>query len=113
MITFLLHLPTNDPDRHAQLAETALKPARDFVKFTLVRIPTSSVPGAMHDTQSIEVLCAKTHAPLDPNVIKAMRWAVHKRFADTESTHARLRCDLIGGDESRVKRKKGRQMARK
>lgn len=113
MITILLHLPTKDPDQHAQLAETALKPAHKFVKFTLVRLPTSSVHGAMHDTQSTEVLCAKTLAPLDPNTAKSMRWAVHKRFAYTETTHARLQCDLVGGDESRLKRKKGRQKSHK
>ena len=105
MLYILLHLPSHDADQNAQLVKVALQPAHSFIKFTLIRLPTASVPGALHDTQSTEVLCAKTAIPLDPAVLRVMRWAVHKRFADTKIIHARLRCELIGGDESRLKGK--------
>ena len=38
-----------------------------------------------------------------------MRWAVHKRYErDVARVHRQLRCDLNGGDESRVRRKSHR-----
>ena len=100
----LMHLPRSDPDRHARLAAQALKPAHDFLNFSLVRVPSHVLPSAMHDTESDEALCVQSEL-LPPSTLKSLRWAVHKRFADTEQTHAQLRCDLTGGDESRLKRK--------
>ena len=101
----LMHLPRSDPDRHARLAAQALKPAHDFLHFSLVRVPSHVLPSAMHDTESDEALCVQSEL-LPPSTIKSLRWAVHKRFADTTQTHAQLRCDLTGGDESRLKRKR-------
>jgi len=106
--TLLLHLPRSDPDRHATLAAQALKPAHDFVHFTIVRVPSHILPTAMRDTESDEALCAQTAEKLSSPTLKSLRWAVHKRFAETEQTHAQLLCDLTGGDESRIKRKHGR-----
>jgi hypothetical protein len=103
--TLLLHLPRSDPDRNATLAAQALKPAHDFVHFTLVRVPSHVLPTAMRDMESDEALCAQTAEKLPSPTLKSLRWAVHKRFADTSQTHAQLRCDLTGGDESRIKRK--------
>ena len=103
--TILLHLPRDDPDRHATLATAALKPAHDYVAFTLVRVPTHTLPRAMRDLASDEVLCAQTKLNLTAATIKALRWAVHKRFDNSSKTHAQLRCDLVGGDESRLKKR--------
>jgi len=105
-LTILLHLPRTDPDRHVTLATTALKPAHDFVTFTLVRVPTHALPQAMRDIDGDEVLCLRTRTNLTPTTIKALRWAVHKRFETPSKTHAQLRCDLVGGDESRLKKRK-------
>ena len=105
----LLHLPRIDPDKHATLAAAALKPAHDFVAFTLIRVPTHVLPKAMRDLASDEALCVQTSENLPPTTIKALHWAVHKRFNDPTKAHAQLRCDLIGGDESRLKKPKHRR----
>jgi hypothetical protein len=110
--TLLLYLPRSDPDRHATLAAQALKPAHDFVHFTLVRVPSHVLPSAMRDTESDEALCAHSTEKLPSVTLKSLRWAVHKRFADTSQTHAQLRCDLTGGDESKIKRKHVRNKGR-
>ena len=107
--TILLHLPRADPDRHTTLATAALKPAHDFVAFTLIRVPTHVLPKAMRDLASDEALCVQSLENLPPTTIKALRWAVHKRFDDLTKTHAQLRCDLTGGDESRLKKRKPRR----
>lgn len=105
----LLHLPRSEPDRHAILATQALKPAHNFINFKIVRVPSHVLPTAMQDTESDDALCAWTAEPLSEAVIKSLRWAVHKRFANVSQTHAQLRCDLTGGDESRIKRKPARK----
>ena len=87
------------------MATTALKPAHDFVAFSLVRVPAHVLPSAMRDLASDEALCVQTAENLPPITLKALRWAVHKRFDDLTKTHAQLRCDLIGGDESRLKKR--------
>jgi hypothetical protein len=115
MLTVLLHLPRKDPDFHAKLVEDVLRPAHEFVPFTLIRVPTSSLPRprVMTDLESDEVLCAKTPAGLSPHAIGAFRNAVHSRFRNSTTTHDKLRCDLVGGDESRIRKVKGRRAVRR
>ena len=109
MPTYLLmHLPLQDANRHALLAERALKPAHFFAKFTLIRVPSQRLRRAMRDLNSKEALCAQSHEALSPQFIKALRWAVHRRFRDVKRTHAQLRCDIVGGDESRLKTTHGK-----
>lgn len=104
--SIILHLPIRDPDLHAFLAARALKPAHDFAAFSLVRVPSHVLPNALRDLNSREALCAQSDEILSPQFLRSIRWAVHKRFSDVEETHAQLRCDIVGGDESRLKKKK-------
>lgn len=105
-LSLLLHLPRGRADREAALATAALTPAHTKLTFTLRRVPTHVLPTAMRDTESDEALCAETARGLDAATLRSLRWAVHKRHAcDPKRVHRQLICDLIGGDESRVKRK--------
>jgi len=107
--SLLLHLPAQDADLHASLAERALKPAHDFAAFSLIRVPSHVLPFALRDLNSNEALCAQSDRMLSRQFLTALRWAVHKRCSnDVEHTHAQLRCDIVGGDESKLKKKKGR-----
>ena len=105
-LSLLLHLPRGRADREAALATAALTPAHTKLTFTLRRVPTHVLPTAMRDTESDEALCAETTRGIDAATLRSLRWAVHKRHAcDPKRVHRQLICDLIGGDESRVKRK--------
>jgi hypothetical protein len=103
--TLLLHIPRDDPTHHVEHATRALEPAHAHVAFQLARMPRSALPRSMRDLSSDEVLCAQTTGPLAPSVIRSLRFAVHHRFRDVAQTHRQLVCDLVGGDESRVRRK--------
>jgi len=111
-LELLLHLPRSNADLNAQLSAEVLRPAHEFLKFSLERVPKHTLRGAWHDEQSDEALCVRTPTPLARAHLCALRWALHHRFrADVSKTHAQLKCDILGGDESRLKSKPQRRGA--
>jgi hypothetical protein len=109
VLQILLHLTNGQEDRNTALAEAALIPAHKFVKFKLRTVPTSSVSGAIPDLESSSVLCVETTAGISDVKLRCLRWAVHHRYQKLDKVHRQLRCDLVGGDENRLKRSKHKE----
>ena len=97
----LLHLRRDDESYELELATRAVAPAKQHVAFRLAVAPQPSVKSSLPDTESDNVLCVHSKAPLPLATLQALRKAVHKRHGNLDDVHARLLCDLRGGDESR------------
>ena len=112
--TILLHLTRDNENSEAKKATAALESLRSQLGFKLARVPTHTLPRALRDTKSCEVLCAVSTRNLSSAEIRSMRWAVHKRHdTDKDRTHRQLVCDLKNGDESRVRRPRNREQDRR
>ena len=100
----LLHLRRDSESYELDLASKAIEPVKQHVAFRLVVAPQKCVENSLPDTESDSVLCVQSKAPLPAATMRALRFAVHKRHGNLDEVHARLLCDLRGGDESRLKK---------
>ena len=106
----LLHVRRGCEGEELQRVERAVAPAKKICFFTLALV--RHVRGALLDTTSDIIICADFSSVPPDHVLRSIRWAVHHRFQPKKYVHAQLLCDLTRGDESRLKRKPGRDARR-
>ena len=100
-LTILLHLTRGSEDENAVLAERVVREMLETLKGTLVRVPTHTVPSALRDLESDEVLCIR-HNGIAPAHVRALRWAAHHRHRPPDVVKKQLLCDVFNLDESRI-----------
>lgn len=100
----LFHIPRAREDYEAGLAWSVVSDAVSLLKGKLVRLPTHSLGGtkALPDLESDEVICIQTMGIMKEHLV-ALRIAVHHRHREQKHIKKKLRCIILGLDESRNK----------
>lgn len=110
----LFHLPRASEELDEQLIRRILEPLCPEFHVQIRKAPRHCAPKktqGLDDLASdnlIFLVSAVKDAPTPAkSVVMAFRWACHKRHqADWRATQQQVLCDIRGGDETRVRRKR-------
>ena len=113
MIVLKYVLSGADPNRELLQVQRVLDGVRPS-DCTIKVVARGALKGPWSDVRSEFCIVAVSKQQLSPVLIKAMRWATHKRYAsDKEAVKRQVVCDVRGGDESRVRRPRDRSKRNK
>ena len=110
----LLHLERESEDLDEQLVRRILEPLCPEFHVRICKAPRDCAPKKVRGlddlaSDNLLFLASATKGAPTPakRIVLAFRWACHKRHqADWQATQQQVLCDIRGGDETRVRRKR-------
>jgi hypothetical protein len=117
----LLHLPRASENLDEQLVRRILDPICSEFHVQICKAPRHCAPRKVQGLDDVAsdnllfLVSAMKDAPAPAkSVVLAFRWACHKRHQpDWRATQQQARCDIRGGDETRVRRKRDEAQQRR